>query len=414
MEASFNLPMMAHTTPLPIEAEDDHSLRIAALRERTFWACTPEELSTLWDEMEDLRAILEARVVAACGNGSPAPAPAYPAPFLPATALPQVPCAPATPPVVPFVPTLVPTMPVVPAEIWTSPRSDECCAAPMDWPSPGGSTSTDFEITDFGTTSFGDSLVSTPCEFEGGASDDAPLELQELSLPVVVKNTFIEVKCQADCLDDGFFKARQVRSCPCSPREDCMEAITDTDCLGILMAAAARLRCHKTSGAVVPSSKVEDGQHDVFASSFQQDVPQDVQQDLQHQAEDGQHDVFSSDIQQDVQQGPPGLTLAAAPPANNAEPVPVLRLAEVIGGLSDPLPSMGSADHRFGTCKPCAFIHTKGCKTGKDCKFCHLCEAGSSKRRKKEWRLSLMTMGCPRPADVGSRRVPSTVALQPR
>lgn len=406
MEPSFNLPMMA-----PPLAEDDHSLRIAALRERTFWARTPEELSILWDEMEDLKAILEARVAAACGNVSPkpAPAPAYPAPFLPTSPLPQVPCAPAAPP-------------VVPAALWTSPRSDECCAVPVDWPSPGGSTSTDFEITDFGTTSFGDSLVTTPCESEGGAVAEAPFGLQDLSMPVVVKNTFIEVKCQADCLDGGFFKARQVRSCPCTPTQGCVEAITETDSLGLLMAAAERLRCHKGSGAEASSAAGADLVLSTFATvdnvhqhvclqKFPQDFPQ---------ADAGQHRVFmpnfqqefQPDFQQDSQQGP--LAPSAAPLASKTEPVPVLRLAEVLGGLSEPLPSTGSADHRFGTCKPCAFIHTKGCKTGLECKFCHLCEAGSSKRRKKEWRLSLMAMGCPRPAagSTSSRKI--TGAVQPR
>jgi len=446
MDPSFKLPMVA-----PPLAEDNHSLRIAALRERTLWACTPEELSILWVEMEDLRAILEARVAAACGKCSPAPAPAYPAPFLPTSPLPQVPCAPATTPVVPcvpvsFAPTSQPTMPVVPAEIWTSPRSDECCAAPVDWPSPGGSTSTDFEITDFGTTSFGDSLVSTPCESEVGAVAETPYGLQDLPMPVVVKNTFIEVKCHNDCLVDGFFKARQVRSCPCTPTQRCEEAITETDSLGLLTAAAERLKCHKGSGAVVLSCKAlptgsadvplprfgaveaspagsadvplpafatvqaNDAHPQVYLQEFQQDAPQ---------VEEGQHQVFLSnfqqDSQQDSQQGPPSLMPVAAPSVSKAELVPVLRLADVLGGLSDPLPSLGSADHRFGTCKPCAFLHTKGCKTGKDCKFCHLCKAGSAKRRKKEHRLSLAAMGCQRPAAGGSRVgiVPSVMEIRP-
>lgn len=50
------------------------------------------------------------------------------------------------------------------------------------------------------------------------------------------------------------------------------------------------------------------------------------------------------------------------------------------------LPSIGSAGHRLGRCKPCAFIGTKGCNSGTDCRFCHLCEAGEKKRRQKEKR----------------------------
>mmetsp|Transcript_3761 Transcript_3761/g.6196 ORF Transcript_3761/g.6196 Transcript_3761/m.6196 type:complete len:517 (+) Transcript_3761:70-1620(+) len=49
-----------------------------------------------------------------------------------------------------------------------------------------------------------------------------------------------------------------------------------------------------------------------------------------------------------------------------------------------PLPSLGSAGHEAGRCKPCAFQHTKGCGNGLDCPFCHLCEPGEKKKRRKE------------------------------
>mmetsp|Transcript_73179 Transcript_73179/g.152746 ORF Transcript_73179/g.152746 Transcript_73179/m.152746 type:complete len:176 (+) Transcript_73179:160-687(+) len=50
------------------------------------------------------------------------------------------------------------------------------------------------------------------------------------------------------------------------------------------------------------------------------------------------------------------------------------------------LPSVGSAGHSTGECKPCVFLHVRGCKSGPDCTFCHLCEAGEKKRRQKEKR----------------------------
>lgn len=50
-------------------------------------------------------------------------------------------------------------------------------------------------------------------------------------------------------------------------------------------------------------------------------------------------------------------------------------------------PSKGSALHKLGSCKPCAF-HAQGgpdaCKNDTECTFCHLCEPGEKKRRKKE------------------------------
>mmetsp|Transcript_108822 Transcript_108822/g.150477 ORF Transcript_108822/g.150477 Transcript_108822/m.150477 type:complete len:388 (-) Transcript_108822:464-1627(-) len=50
---------------------------------------------------------------------------------------------------------------------------------------------------------------------------------------------------------------------------------------------------------------------------------------------------------------------------------------------SPEMPSMGSQGHGLGQCKPCAFLYTKGCENGIGCQFCHLCESGEKKRRRK-------------------------------
>mmetsp|Transcript_9708 Transcript_9708/g.30130 ORF Transcript_9708/g.30130 Transcript_9708/m.30130 type:complete len:129 (+) Transcript_9708:857-1243(+) len=50
------------------------------------------------------------------------------------------------------------------------------------------------------------------------------------------------------------------------------------------------------------------------------------------------------------------------------------------------LPSVGSGGHHMGRCKPCAFVSQKGCTSGAECKFCHLCEPGEKKKRQKEKR----------------------------
>mmetsp|Transcript_79058 Transcript_79058/g.235581 ORF Transcript_79058/g.235581 Transcript_79058/m.235581 type:complete len:440 (-) Transcript_79058:50-1369(-) len=55
--------------------------------------------------------------------------------------------------------------------------------------------------------------------------------------------------------------------------------------------------------------------------------------------------------------------------------------APAFGALE--LPSRGSALHPWGACKPCAFVF-EGCNNGEECQFCHLCEAGERKRRRKE------------------------------
>jgi len=48
------------------------------------------------------------------------------------------------------------------------------------------------------------------------------------------------------------------------------------------------------------------------------------------------------------------------------------------------LPSVGSGAHASGCCKPCAFLHSKGCENGLACKFCHLCGPDVRKRRRQE------------------------------
>jgi len=51
---------------------------------------------------------------------------------------------------------------------------------------------------------------------------------------------------------------------------------------------------------------------------------------------------------------------------------------------SSALSSLGSVDHASGTCFPCAFFHAGRCTSDLQCRFCHLCDAGSRKRLKKE------------------------------
>lgn len=48
------------------------------------------------------------------------------------------------------------------------------------------------------------------------------------------------------------------------------------------------------------------------------------------------------------------------------------------------LPSVGSAAHSTGECRPCAWFWKEGgCKNGKECRHCHLCPEGEIRHRKK-------------------------------
>mmetsp|Transcript_1765 Transcript_1765/g.4823 ORF Transcript_1765/g.4823 Transcript_1765/m.4823 type:complete len:392 (-) Transcript_1765:397-1572(-) len=83
-------------------------------------------------------------------------------------------------------------------------------------------------------------------------------------------------------------------------------------------------------------------------------------------------------------------------PASPSSAVQVLRLQD---SLAEPevgtleIPTAGSRDHRLGICKPCAFVHRKeGCKSGATCKFCHLCDQGARKQRKRDKHQMLRAM----------------------
>lgn len=75
------------------------------------------------------------------------------------------------------------------------------------------------------------------------------------------------------------------------------------------------------------------------------------------------------------------FALNPAPPQ-----APQLRIAEHLPDTpvgTPELPTVGSFGHHLGTCKPCAFLFTKGCSSGVTCSFCHLCPPGEKKRRQK-------------------------------
>jgi hypothetical protein len=66
----------------------------------------------------------------------------------------------------------------------------------------------------------------------------------------------------------------------------------------------------------------------------------------------------------------------------SSEPPPPPPSGPALG--SEGLPSSGSVAHADGGCRPCAFLHTKGCENGLSCSFCHLCGPEEKRRRRKE------------------------------
>lgn len=58
------------------------------------------------------------------------------------------------------------------------------------------------------------------------------------------------------------------------------------------------------------------------------------------------------------------------------------------------LPSIGSAGHQQGTCRPCAFFWRppSSCQNGVFCEYCHMCGPAEKKRRQKEKKMTMKTM----------------------
>jgi hypothetical protein len=58
-----------------------------------------------------------------------------------------------------------------------------------------------------------------------------------------------------------------------------------------------------------------------------------------------------------------------------------------------PVPSIGSAMHGHGCCKPCGFFwKSGGCRFGSDCQHCHLCPPREQKFRQRLVKQQIMRL----------------------
>mmetsp|Transcript_5950 Transcript_5950/g.14121 ORF Transcript_5950/g.14121 Transcript_5950/m.14121 type:complete len:390 (+) Transcript_5950:71-1240(+) len=197
--------------------------------------------------------------------------------------------------------------------------------------------------------------MSTSVKQTGTGKDQSPLTF-------TIHNTFIDVIDEAGPM---FEKSvlRQRRSCPPTPSAS---HLSNDSCLRILEAAVKRLKEHQWTpdgDQQLPFQEEPDAEEEGFA-----------EKEHEH--------AFAGNVEAVCP-----VTDGEGPPSQ--PPLMVLELAKTIEAQSacqNDLPSAGSALHYIGRCKPCAFVHTKGCNSGKTCQFCHLCDQGSNKRRKKAWR----------------------------
>lgn len=187
-----------------------------------------------------------------------------------------------------------------------------------------------------------------------------------VSSPVPVRNTFVDVVLSRNSSLDGFFEKRQVRSYPGSEAPDLPSDMPATP--------PPEDRASLLIGSTL-------GGWQEFWSPAQVEPPYQ-QQDFrfQHQQQ------FQPQLQQQFERQEPYLAqttwLQPVPPPPLLPPF--LPFVEEPQLGSAELPTRGSAGHGTGACKPCAFFHTKGCESGVDCSFCHLCMQGEKIRRRKE------------------------------
>lgn len=73
-------------------------------------------------------------------------------------------------------------------------------------------------------------------------------------------------------------------------------------------------------------------------------------------------------------QVPSNWTSDAKPQASQGWPMPLEVLQQGVQGATVSLPSLGSAFHQSGQCKPCAWLwKPRGCQNAASCDYCHLC-----------------------------------------
>lgn len=226
--------------------------------------------------------------------------------------------------------------------------------------------------------SFGAPCVST--SKVSGAVDPSDAE----SPPFTIKNTFIDAPVLRPMSLDGFFKEREIKSCPQSrfaSFDDCglppgMESI-----LEYALSEAHRQAHHPVCLETMPPVGTP--------------TPPPV--------------VELCPVLMATNPAPPVPAPPVAPrPADSF----VLRLSDAlaepdVGSLA--MPTKGSVGHGVGTCKPCAFFYTKGCESGVTCEYCHLCGPEEKKKRKLD-KKQLRRMGV---APDAMQSVASSGAAQP-
>jgi hypothetical protein len=105
-------------------------------------------------------------------------------------------------------------------------------------------------------------------------------------------------------------------------------------------------------------------------------------------------------LQVEPQAAPQPVSVTQAAPSR-------VTLVDSNGFPSKELPSVGSALHGTGQCRPCAWFHKpQGCARGWECRHCHACDADELRNRKKDKVAILRAQE--KAEKVATQQVPST------
>mmetsp|Transcript_40557 Transcript_40557/g.84903 ORF Transcript_40557/g.84903 Transcript_40557/m.84903 type:complete len:266 (+) Transcript_40557:89-886(+) len=223
---------------------------------------------------------------------------------------------------------------------------------------------------------------------------------------IFVRNTFIDCNDMRPASLEEFIQERRVVSCPTSRVEDPGDGID----LALPCLPDPLLRS-KTAGAIPSRRIAAEAVQDGTLGQEQEDGSSESECSTVDTAEAGARtspmnptqlpssvrvlrlqDAIAAPLVADPwpQSGVVGEGQAVRS-VSFAEPVSDQAASGSNGALAS-LPSVGSFGHDLGNCKPCAFFHAKGCSSGYDCHFCHICDAGEKKRRQKEKRAFFGSM----------------------
>jgi len=197
--------------------------------------------------------------------------------------------------------------------------------------------------------------------------------------PLIVRNTFIDAPLDRAHDLDGHFQERRVQSCPVEnpPVDD------DDECEEDRPSAAHHLRRAATAGAAALTTAASETAAAVKgwwqAAAPWNGIPPTMSDDEAASF----HETFPAI---DTPEGSPAdaSNMLSAPPVLLLANVIAEPLSETSQAMGSPeMPTIGSAGHWTGDCKPCAFFYKRGCTNGFQCTFCHLCDSGEKKRRQK-------------------------------